>query len=137
LARNRHYSAKFRFPCVIGKRSTPVGLAFRQCVPFAAVTRWSFFDGDAGFPALTASSTVGARAADVVIEDRRAVRSTLVRGMPVELVVKDGTDRSIAERADVDRACGGGVEPFTAEVRASRRMPAGPKALFGMGGPAF
>jgi hypothetical protein len=46
---------------------------------------------------------------------RRAVRARADRGtlgcsLPVELVTEDGTDRSVAEPADVDGACGGGIE---------------------------
>jgi putative tryptophan/tyrosine transport system substrate-binding protein len=42
---------------------------------------------------------VVARAADIGMEDRRALR-WLVCGVPIELVVEDGTDRSIGERGD-------------------------------------
>src|SRR5579872_5519275 len=80
---------------------------------------------------------VVARAADVVMEDRHAVRGTLERGLPIELVVEDGADRSVAECADLDGACGGGFETFTAEgAHQTQDAPAGPEALFGMR-PAF
>jgi len=42
------------------------------------------------------------------MEDRRTVRGPLVCGVPVELVVEDGTDRAVGERADLDGARGGG-----------------------------
>src|SRR3974377_830238 len=71
------------------------------------------------------------------MEDRRAVRGTLVSGVTIELVVEDGTHRPVAERADVDRACGGGFEPFTPErAQQAQNAAAGAEALFGMG-PAF
>jgi hypothetical protein len=62
-----------------------------------------------------------------------AVRGTPVRSLPVELVVEDGTDRSVAEPADVDRACGGGFKPFTAErAHEPHDAEAGAEALLGM-----
>src|SRR5215468_5209329 len=71
------------------------------------------------------------------MDDRCAVRGTLVGGLPIELVVEDGTDRSVAERADVDGARGGSFEAFDAErAHQTQDAPAGAKALFGMG-PAF
>jgi hypothetical protein len=42
------------------------------------------------------------------MKDRRAVRWALVCGMPIELVVEDGADRSVGERADLDGAGGSG-----------------------------
>jgi hypothetical protein len=57
------------------------------------------------------------------MKDRRAVRGTLVRGVSIELVVEDGTDRSVGKRADLDGARGGGFQPCDTERRASRRMP--------------
>jgi len=33
---------------------------------------------------------------------RRTVRGTLVCGVSIELVVEDGTDRSVGERADLE-----------------------------------
>ena len=52
------------------------------------------------------------------MDDRCAVRATLVRSLPIELVIEDGTDRPVTEPSDVDGACGSGFEPFTAETRA-------------------
>jgi hypothetical protein len=46
-----------------------------------------------------------ARAADVGMGDRRAVRGTLC-DVPIELVVEDGADRSVGKRADLDGARG-------------------------------
>src|ERR1700739_4317538 len=67
------------------------------------------------------------------MDDRRALRVTLVRGVTIELVIEDGTDRSVAERADVDRACGGGFEPFAAErAQKAQDAAAGAEALFGV-----
>jgi len=51
---------------------------------------------------------VVAAAADIGMEDRRAVRR-LVCGLPIKLVVEDGTDRSVGERADLDGARGGSL----------------------------
>src|SRR6202030_1086954 len=66
------------------------------------------------------------------MEDRRAVR-WLVRGVPIELVVEDGTDRSIGERADVDGARGGGFQTFDTErSRQAQDAKAGSEALFGV-----
>ena len=47
---------------------------------------------------------VVARAADVGMEDRHAVRAALVCGVPIEIVVEDGADRAVGERADLDGA---------------------------------
>src|SRR5262249_32947669 len=68
------------------------------------------------------------------MNDRRAVRGTLVGGLPIELVVEDGTDRSVAERADIDGARGSGFEAFDTErAHQTQDASAGAKALFGMG----
>ena len=66
------------------------------------------------------------------MEDRRAVR-WLVRGVPIELVVEDGTDRSVGERADVDGARGGGFQTCDTErSRQAQDAKAGSEALFGV-----
>src|ERR1700730_15383844 len=71
------------------------------------------------------------------MDDRRAVRGTPVRSLPIELMVEDGTDRSVAERANLDGACGGGFEAFAAErAHQPQDAAAGAETLFGMG-PAF
>src|ERR1700737_4190624 len=78
------------------------------------------------------SLVVVARAADVGMEDRRAIRC-LVRGVPIELVVEDGTDRSVGERADVDGARGGGFQTCDTE-RSCQAQDAktGSEALLGV-----
>src|SRR5262249_14471646 len=59
---------------------------------------------------------------------------TLVRGLPVELVIEDGADRSVAEAADVDRARGGSFEPIATEcAQEAQDAAAGAEALLGMG----
>ena len=66
------------------------------------------------------------------MEDRRAVRG-LVRGVPIELVVEDGTDRSIGERADLDGARSGGLHTCDTErSRQAQDAKAGSEALFGV-----
>src|SRR3974390_3028509 len=49
------------------------------------------------------SLVVVARAADIGMEDRRTVRRLLC-GLPIKLMVEDGTERSVGERADLDGA---------------------------------
>ena len=49
------------------------------------------------------------------MKDRRAVRGLLVRGVSIEFVVEDGTDRSVGKRADLDSARGGGFQPCDTE----------------------
>jgi len=67
------------------------------------------------------------------MEDRRAVR-WLVCSMPVELMVEDGTDRSVGERADVDGARGGGFQTCDAErPRQTQDAKAGAESLFWVG----
>jgi hypothetical protein len=61
------------------------------------------------------SLVVVAGAADVGVKDRRAVRGALVCGLPIELVVEDGANRAVSERADLDGARGSGFEPADAE----------------------
>ena len=66
------------------------------------------------------------------MEDRRAVRG-LVRGVPIELVIEDGTDRSISERADLDSARSGGLHTCDTErSRQAQDAKAGSEALFGV-----
>ena len=66
------------------------------------------------------------------MEDRRAIRC-LERGVPIELVVEDGTDRSVGERADVDGARGGGFQTCDTE-RSCQAQDAktGSEALLGV-----
>ena len=65
--------------------------------------------------------------------DRCAVRGRLVRGLPIELVIEDGTDGSVGEGVDVNGACGSGFEPIAAErALQAQDAEAGPEALFGM-----
>jgi Recombinase len=49
------------------------------------------------------------------MEDPHAVRGMLVCGVSIELVVEDGTDRAVGQRADLDGAHGGGFQPSGAE----------------------
>ena len=65
--------------------------------------------------------------------DRCAVRGRLVRGLPIELVIEDGTDGSVGEGVDVNGTCAGRFEPFTAErAFEAQDAEASPEALFGM-----
>src|SRR5881397_2243287 len=67
------------------------------------------------------------------MEDRRAVRSTLVRGVSIEFVVEDGTDRSVGERTDLDGTRGGGFQPYDTErPRQPQDAEAGSEALLGV-----
>src|SRR6266566_4301142 len=67
------------------------------------------------------------------MEDQRAVRSTLVRGVSIEFVVEDGTDRSVGERTDLDGTRGGGFQPYDTErPRQPQDAEAGSEALFGV-----
>ena len=53
-----------------------------------------------------------------------------MRGMPVELMVEDGMDRSVGERADVDGARGGGFQPCDPECSGQTQdAKAGSEAL--------
>src|SRR5919109_5258865 len=68
------------------------------------------------------------------MDDRRAVRGMLTCGMSIELVVEDGADRSVGERADLDGACGGGLQACDAErSRQPQDAETGSEALLGMG----
>src|SRR5438067_11805196 len=68
------------------------------------------------------------------MEDRRAVRSTLVRGMSIELVVEDGADRSVGERANLDGARCGGFQTCDAErPHQTQDTEAGSESLVGVG----
>ena len=70
------------------------------------------------------------------MEDRHAVCGALVRSVAIELVVEDGTDRSVGERADLDGACGGGFETIGAERSGeAQNAEAGSESLLGMGPP--
>ena len=67
------------------------------------------------------------------MEDRHAVRGALVLGVTIELVVEDGTDRSVGERADLDGACGGGFETIDAErFGEAQNAEAGSESLLGV-----
>src|SRR5437867_5946457 len=67
------------------------------------------------------------------MEDQRAVRSTLVCGVSIELVVEDGTERAVGERADLDGARGGGFQTCDAErPRQPQDAEAGSEALLRM-----
>src|SRR5436309_12434006 len=67
------------------------------------------------------------------MEDRRAVRSTLVCGVSIELVVEDGTERAVGERTDLDGARGGGLQTRDAErPRQPQDAEAGSESLVRM-----
>ena len=58
------------------------------------------------------------------MEDRRPVRGALLRGLPIELVVEDGFDRAVGQRADLDGARWPRPQTRSApNGRASRTMP--------------
>src|ERR1700737_4695209 len=66
------------------------------------------------------------------MEDRRAVR-WLVSGVPIELMVEDGTDRSEGERADLDGTRGSGLQTCDTEDSCQAQdAKAGSEALFGV-----
>ena len=67
------------------------------------------------------------------MKDRHAVRWALVCGVSIELVVEDGADRSVGERADLDGARGGGFQPCDPErPRQPEDAEAGSESLFGV-----
>src|SRR5208282_5075592 len=73
------------------------------------------------------------RAADVGVEDRRAVRGALGRGLAIELVVENGADRAVAAGADLKGAQAGRLHPLAAEgLGEPYDAQAGAEALFGM-----
>jgi len=67
------------------------------------------------------------------MEDRHAVRGLLACGVSIELVVEDGTDRAVGQRADLDGARSGGLQPCDTErPRQTQDAEAGSEALLGM-----
>ena len=67
------------------------------------------------------------------MEDRRAVRGTLVCAVSIELVVENGPDRAVGERADLDGARGGGFQTCDAEWPCQAQdAEAGSESLFGV-----
>ena len=67
------------------------------------------------------------------MKDRHAVRGTLVRGVSIELVIEDGANRSLGQRADLDGARGGRLQTSDAErARQTQNAEAGSESLFGM-----
>ena len=68
------------------------------------------------------------------MDDRRTVRGTLVCGVSIELVVEDGADRAVGERANLDGVRRGGFQTCDAErPRQTQDAEAGSEALLGMG----
>jgi hypothetical protein len=68
-----------------------------------------------------------------VDDDRRAVRGRLLCNSPIEVLIEDGTDGSIAEAVDVDGESCSRFEPFTAErALQAQDADAGAEALFWM-----
>ena len=67
------------------------------------------------------------------MEDWRTVRGRPVCGVSIELVVEDGTDRAVGQRADLDSARGSGFQPCDTErPRQPQDAEAGSEALLGM-----
>jgi hypothetical protein len=67
------------------------------------------------------------------MDDRRVVRGTGICGASIELVVEDGTNRPVGERADLDGARGGGFQACDAErPRQAQDAEAGSEALLRM-----
>ena len=67
------------------------------------------------------------------MKDRHAVRGTLVRGVSIELVIEDGANRSVGQRADLDGARGSGFQTCDTECsRQAENAEAGSEALLGM-----
>jgi hypothetical protein len=66
---------------------------------------------------------VVARAVDIGVKDRPAVRGALMCGMPIEFVVEDGANRSVGERTDLDARMAAASSRPTPNGRARRRMP--------------
>ena len=64
-----------------------------------------------------------ARAADVGMEDRHAVRGALMGGLAIEIVVEDGFDRAVGPGADLERPRRGGLDPLAPKGLTSRTMP--------------
>ena len=80
------------------------------------------------------SSMVVARAADIGVEDRHAVRAARLGGVAIEIVVEDGFDRAVGPRADIERPRRGRLDPLGAErLDQPDDAETGSKALFGMG----
>ena len=68
------------------------------------------------------------------MDDRRTVRSPLLCGVSIELVVEDGANRAVGERADLDGVRCSGFQPCDAErPRQPQDAEAGSEALLGMG----
>src|SRR5262245_8778361 len=68
------------------------------------------------------------------MDDRRTVRGPLVCGVSIELVVEDGADRAIGERADLDGVrCSGFQTCDTERPRQPQDAEAGSEALLRMG----
>ena len=66
------------------------------------------------------------------MDNRRAVRR-LMSSLPIELVVEDGADRAVGERADLDGARGSGFQPSDAErSHQTQDAEAGSEALLGV-----
>jgi hypothetical protein len=67
------------------------------------------------------------------MDDRRTVRSPLVCGVSIELVVEDGADRAVGERADLDGVRCSGFQTRDAErPRQPQDAEVGSEALLGM-----
>ena len=68
------------------------------------------------------------------MDDRHTVRGPLLCGVSIELVVEDGADRAIGERADLDGVRCRSFQTCVAErPRQAQDAEAGSEALLGMG----
>src|SRR5947207_3471503 len=68
------------------------------------------------------------------MKDRAPVRGGLLCGVTIQLVVEDGFDRAVGERADVDGTGCSGLEPLAAErLGEVDDAEAGAEALLGVG----
>ena len=61
------------------------------------------------------SSVVVARAADIGMQDRRAIRCASMCGLAIEIVVENGFDRAVGPGADLERPRGSGLNTIDAE----------------------
>src|SRR3954452_14728884 len=77
-----------------------------------------------------------AAATDVAVAQRLMSRPQRIRRQPVELVVEDGFDRAIGQRADLHGARGSRVQaPGRDRTSQPQDAEAGPEALLGVRAP--
>src|SRR5215469_11381243 len=86
-----------------------------------------------GSARLVSLLVVVTRAANVGMNDRRAVRGPRGCSASIELVVEDGANRAVSERADLDGARGGSLQTCDTECPGqAENAEAGSEALLGM-----